>query len=53
MTDAANEPNEPDEGDDYSELDPDQITEDAIEFFEESAGEASSPASDADAPAPG
>lgn len=37
----------------YSDLDPDQITEDALEYFDEPPGDADSPASDADAPPPG
>lgn len=49
MTDAANERDELDE---YEELDADQMTEDAIEYFDEPT-EADSPASDADAPPPG
>ena len=37
----------------YSDLDPDQITEDALEYFDEPPGDADSPAADADAPTPG
>lgn len=37
----------------YEELDPDQITEDALEYFDDPPAEADSPAADADAPPPG
>ena len=47
-----NDPNDRDQLHEYEELDPDQITEDAIEYFDEPT-EADSPASDADAPPPG
>lgn len=54
MTDAANESDDRDEElDEYSELDSDRITEDALEYFDEPPGDADSPASDADAPPPG
>jgi hypothetical protein len=50
MTDA---PDDRDPTDEYEELDPDQITEDALEYFDDPPGEADSPAADADAPPPG
>lgn len=53
MTDAANEHDEARERDEFPDLDPDEITEDAIEFFVEPPGEADSPTSDADSPPPG
>lgn len=37
----------------YAELDPDQLTEDALRYFDEPPGDADSPTSDADAPPPG
>lgn len=53
MTDAANEPNDRDPRDEYADVDPEQVADDAIEFFAEEPGDADSPASDADAPPPG
>lgn len=39
--------------DEYSEVDPETVTDDAIEYFSDDPGAADSPASDADAPPPG
>jgi len=37
----------------YEDVDPDQITENALEYFGEEPGDADSPTADADAPPPG
>lgn len=48
-----NAENERDPLEEYEEVDPETITEDAIEYFDEPPGPADSPVSDSDAPAPG
>ena len=39
--------------DEYSEVDPETVAEDAIEYFSDEPGDADSPAADTDAPPPG
>jgi hypothetical protein len=39
--------------DEYSDVDPETVAEDAIEYFSDEPGAADSPAADADTPPPG